>query len=84
MRRQAIAAMLKGGDRRSIGKSDQIARLVLSEPGRFPDLFKCLWDEDPVVRMRAADAAEKATVARPRRCKGLPTSLSKMQACERQ
>jgi len=66
MRRQAIAAMLKGGDRRSIGKSNHIAKLVLSEPGRFPDLFKCLWDEDPLVRMRAADAAEKATVTRPR------------------
>jgi len=66
MRRQAIAGMLKGGDQRSIGKSNHIAKLVLSEPGRFRDLFKCLWDEDPVVRMRAADAAEKATVARPR------------------
>jgi len=66
MRRQAIAAMLKGGDRRSNGKSNHIAKLVLSEPGRFPDLFKCLSDEDPVVRMRAADAAEKATVTHPR------------------
>src|SRR6267154_5891465 len=66
MRRQAIAAMLKGGDRRSIGKSDRIAKLVLSSPRRFPDLFKCLWNEDPIVRMRAADAAEKATVTRPR------------------
>jgi hypothetical protein len=65
MRRQAIAAMLKGGDRRSIGKSNQIAQLVLSEPQRFAELFECLWDEDPIVRMRAADAAEKVTVTRP-------------------
>lgn len=57
--------MLEGGDRRSIGKSNQIAKLVLSEPKRFAELFDCLWDEDPIVRMRAADAAEKVTVTRP-------------------
>jgi hypothetical protein len=65
MRRQAIAAMLKGGDRRSIGESNQIAKLVLSDPKQFAGLLKCLWDEDPIVRMRAADAAEKVTVTRP-------------------
>jgi hypothetical protein len=54
-----------GGDRRSIGKSNHIAKLVLSEPQRFGELFECLWDEDPIVRMRAADAAEKVTVEYP-------------------
>lgn len=62
---QAIAVMLRGGDRRSIGKANQIAKLVLSEPKRFAELLKCLWDDDAIVRMRAADAAEKVTVARP-------------------
>lgn len=65
MRRQSIAPLLKGGDRRSIGKANQIAKLVLSEPKRFAELVQCLWDEDPIVRMRAADAAEKVTVKRP-------------------
>jgi hypothetical protein len=65
MRRQAIAAMLKGGDRRSLGKANQIAKLVLSEPKLFVELIQCLWDEDPIVRMRAADATEKVTVKRP-------------------
>jgi hypothetical protein len=65
MRRLAIAPMLKGGDRRSIGKSNQIAKLVLSDPKRFAELLECLWDENPIVRMRAADAAEKVAVARP-------------------
>jgi hypothetical protein len=64
MRRQAIAAMLKGGDRRSIGESDEIVRLVSSKPERFAELLECLWDNDPIVRMRAADAAEKVTVMR--------------------
>src|SRR5438552_15414595 len=64
MHRQAIAAMLKGGDRRSIGRSNEVKKLVLRQPGRMAELFKCLWNEDPVVRMRAADAAEKITVSR--------------------
>jgi HEAT repeat protein len=66
MRRQAIAAMLSGGDRRSIGKSNLIAKLVLSDPKRFAELLECLWDDDPLIRMRAADAAEKVTVTRPK------------------
>ena len=65
MRRQAIAAMLSGGDRRSIGKSNLIAKLVLSDPKRFAELVACFWNEDPLIRMRAADAAEKVTVTRP-------------------
>jgi HEAT repeat protein len=65
MRGQAIAGMLKGGDRRSIGKANQIAKLILSEPKRFAELIQCLGDQDPIVRMRAADAAEKVTVIRP-------------------
>jgi hypothetical protein len=66
MRRQSIAAMLKGGDRRSIGKAGQVGKLILSEPQRFAELLNCLWDEDPIVRMRAADAAEKVTLAWPK------------------
>jgi len=65
MPRQRLADLLRGGDQRSIGKADQIAKLILSESKRFAELLKCLWDEDPVVRMRAADAAEKITVTRP-------------------
>jgi len=65
MRRQDIATLLRGGDRRSIGRSDEVERLVLRQPERFPELVKCLWDEDPVIRMRAADAAEKVTLAHP-------------------
>jgi HEAT repeat protein len=57
--------MLGGGDRRSIGKANQITELVLSEPKRFAELVGCLGDDDPLVRMRAADAAERVTLKRP-------------------
>jgi len=63
---QTIATMLQGSDRRSIGRSDEVARLVLGAPRRFRELIKCLWDENPVVRMRAADAAEKVSAKKPR------------------
>jgi hypothetical protein len=61
-----IVAMLEGSDRRSIGRANKVADLVLREPGRFRELIKCLWDDNPVIRMRAADAAEKVSAKKPR------------------
>jgi hypothetical protein len=63
MRRQKIATMLQGSDRRSIGRADEVARLVLGAPR---ELIQCLWDENPLVRMRAADVAEKVSAKKPR------------------
>ena len=56
-----ILTLLEGGDRRSIGRSDQAAAIVSSDPALFPDLLAGLWSADPLVRMRAADATEKIT-----------------------
>ena len=61
MTRNNIAILLKGGDRRSIGRSDQVTAMVAKNPELFPQLISGLWSEDPLVRMRAADAAEKVT-----------------------
>jgi len=44
-----------------IGRSDQVAAMVSKTPELFPELIAGLWSEDPLVRMRAADAAEKVT-----------------------
>jgi len=60
-----LAAILGGGDRRSIGKSDQVAAQILRQPNRFPELIESLWDDNAVVRMRAADAAEKISQREP-------------------
>ncbi|SRR5258708_6738008 len=60
-----ILALLKGGDRRSTGRSDEIVAIVSKKPGLFPDLIAGLWHEDRLVRMRAADAAEKVTRKKP-------------------
>ena len=56
-----ILSLLEGGDRRTIGRADRIAAVVLKDPRLFPQLMAGLWSENPLVRMRAADAAEKVT-----------------------
>src|SRR5215467_6481341 len=65
MASQPIAILLRGGDRRSIGRSNDVVKLVLRAPKRFAELMQCLWSNDPIVRMRAADAAEKISATRP-------------------
>jgi hypothetical protein len=59
--RQTIRSMLAGGDRRSIGRADEVSKLVEREPKEMRLLVRCLWDPDEVVRMRAADAIEKVS-----------------------
>jgi hypothetical protein len=66
MVRTTLSALLGGGDRRSIGRANQVADLVLRQPHRALQLVKCMWSDDAVVRMRAADAAEKVSRKKPR------------------
>ena len=56
---------LRGGDRRSIGLANEVARQVLRAPALLRELFRGMLSSDPVIRMRAADAAEKVTAERP-------------------
>jgi hypothetical protein len=56
-----ILARLEGGDRRTIGCADEVAAIVCKNPRLFPRLITGLWSQNPLVRMRAADAAEKVT-----------------------
>lgn len=56
-----LIEQLEGGDRRMIGRADEVAAIVLKNPRLFASLVAGLWSEDVLVRMRAADAAEKVT-----------------------
>jgi HEAT repeat protein len=56
---------LQGGDRRSIGKSREVVNRVLADPELFGIVFGGMTDDDPLVRMRSADAAEKIAALRP-------------------
>jgi predicted flap endonuclease-1-like 5' DNA nuclease len=62
---RTILKRLEGGDCRSIGRSDEVVSEVLAKPVLFGDLAFGLAQEDPVVRMRCADAMEKITAIHP-------------------
>lgn len=62
---QRVRARLAGGDRRSIGDADALATEAIADRRLFDALVAGLGDEDPVVRMRCADAAEKVSRRRP-------------------
>jgi HEAT repeat protein len=62
---EQFSITLRGGFRRSIGNSNRVAALILRRPERLAELMGCLSNSDPIVRMRAADAAEKVSAKRP-------------------
>lgn len=57
--------MLGGGDLRSIGRADEVVRLVLTRPDLFAPLLEGMLSDDPVLRARCADVAEKLSVVHP-------------------
>lgn len=61
----SVLHRLKGGDRRSIGAANAAAAKARDSRRIFGTLVDGLHDEDPVVRMRSADALEKASVLHP-------------------
>ena len=63
--KKSIRRMLSGGDRRSIGRSGDAVARVQKDPALFGEVIRAMEDEDPIVRMRAADAAEKISAASP-------------------
>lgn len=64
-RMHSIQTSLQGGDRRSIGKSGEVVARVLKEPELFGELMSGIGLDDPLVRMRCADAAEKISAIHP-------------------
>jgi len=60
-----VLRRLAGGDRRSIGRANDVAAEVLRRPELFPQVFDGMFDADPMIRMRAADVVEKVTARHP-------------------
>jgi len=56
---------LKGGDLRSIGKSNEVVQDILKTSSLFGEVFKGLLADDPVIRMRSADVIEKVSKVHP-------------------
>ncbi|HXV42386.1 MAG TPA: hypothetical protein VEC96_04950 [Anaerolineae bacterium] len=62
---QEVLKKLSGGDRRSIGRVDEVVADVLANPDLFGTLFEGMLSDDPLIRMRSADAVEKITALHP-------------------
>lgn len=56
---------LRGGDRRMVRGVEAAVEQVRAEPALFDQLVAGMMHDDPLVRMRSADAAEKLTVDHP-------------------
>ena len=63
--RECLLTKLSGGDRRSIGRADEVAAEVAEDLELFAALMEAVEHQDDVVRMRASDALEKVTRAKP-------------------
>ena len=56
---------LAEGGRCSIGKSNEVVVDVIRNPSLFVLVFQGMLNDDPLIRMRSADAVEKITVMHP-------------------
>ena len=60
-----ITNLLSGGDRRSLGRSGEVAKLVTQNPELLPQLVALLRHDERVVAIRAADVLEKVQARLP-------------------
>jgi hypothetical protein len=56
---------LAGDDRRTTGAANAVAQEIKDDPDLFNKVFSGLYSENPGIRMRAADALEKASADNP-------------------
>lgn len=57
----SIEKLLSVGDMRTTGQSEEVIKQVTANPGLFGDVVDAILVENPGVRMRASDVAEKVT-----------------------
>ena len=68
---------LKGGDRRSIGRADEVVSDIQKNRSLFKEVFKGLYSDDQVVRMRSADVVEKISRQNPGLLAGFEKTIIK-------
>jgi hypothetical protein len=70
-----ILHKLAGHDRRSIGRVVEVVEDVLHDPALFEVVFNGMLSDDPIIRMRCADAVEKITAEHPEYLQPLKAKL---------
>lgn len=80
-----ILKKLSGGDLRSIGRANEVAHEVEKNPALFEELFKGLYENDPIIRMRSADVIEKVSKNEPELLSGYtPKVIALMESSVQQ
>lgn len=59
MTEQFSKILAVGGKSNSLGRASEVIDKVLKDKDRLDELYNCLFEEDPWLRMRAADCLEK-------------------------
>jgi len=54
------------GNRLAVGRTKEVAAILLDRPKKAAEVVECLWDEDAGVANRAADALERASCPNPK------------------
>ena len=72
-----VLCKLKGGDRRSIGRADEVVTDIQKNQSLFKEVFKGLYSDDNVVRMRSADVVEKISRQNPGLLAGFEKTIIK-------
>jgi len=62
---ETIHDMLAPGRRLDVGRVWEVVELIEGRPAKLSQLIECLFDHDPAVASRAADALERLTRDRP-------------------
>ena len=70
-----ILQKLRGGDLRSIGRAEEVVKDILRCPSFFGEVFGGMLNDDPLIRMRSADALEKVSSKHPEYLKPYKTRL---------
>ncbi|HSW92171.1 MAG TPA: hypothetical protein VLG09_06005 [Candidatus Saccharimonadales bacterium] len=59
MNERFAEVLTAGGHANSLGRVNEVIKVVLDDKSRLDELYDCLFEDDAWVRMRAADALEK-------------------------
>src|SRR3569833_2391532 len=67
--------ILAPGKRLDVGRVWEVVELIEGKPGKVAQLVECLFDDDPAIASRAADALERLTRDRPHQAQRWKDSL---------
>lgn len=62
---ETLEAMLTGGHPNSLGRTEEVAQLVVDDPERIAEIFRIYDSSDEVVRLRVSSAFRRVFLAKP-------------------